>query len=158
MTLAINRTAGRRGPERPEAAVAHVIDSVAAFAGVLGVPTAQVAVGGRSFGGRMASMAVAGAFGHPPLEVGALVLLSYPLHPPGRPATLRTEHLPRIGVPTLAVSGERDPFGTPEELARELAVVPDVDLVTVPGNHSPADGPVVAALRGWLGLDGSTAR
>lgn len=146
-----NRVAGRRGPERPEAAVVHIAESVAAFAAELGVPTARIAVGGRSFGGRMASMAVAGAFGRVPLDVGALVLLSYPLHPPGRPAVLRTGHLADITVPTLAISGERDPFGTPEELARELAVVPAIELVTVPGTHSPADAPVVAVLREWLG-------
>jgi predicted alpha/beta-hydrolase family hydrolase len=45
-----------------------------------------------------------------------LALISYPLHPPGRPDQLRVEHLPRLGVPVLFVSGTRDPFGTPDEL------------------------------------------
>ncbi|PWD50990.1 dienelactone hydrolase [Serinibacter arcticus] len=142
-----NRTAGRSGPERPAVAVAHVRELVVGLAAELGVPTSRIAVGGRSFGGRMASIAVADG-----LEVAGLALLSYPLHPPGRPGTLRTEHLPRITAPTLAVSGERDPFGNPAELAEHLAVIPGgCGLVLVTGNHSPADGPVVAAVRDWLG-------
>lgn len=141
------RTAGRKGPERPEVAVAHVGTLVTQLAADLGVGTDRIAVGGRSFGGRMASMAVADG-----LEVAGLLLLSYPLHPPGRPEVLRIEHLPRIAAPTLAVSGERDPFGTPEELRRHLGVIAaGVDLAFVPGNHSPADGPVIAAVRAWLG-------
>lgn len=145
-----NRDAGRSGPERPAAAVAQVAAAVADAAATLGVPTTQIVVGGRSFGGRMASMAVAGEFGQSPLEVGGLLLLSYPLHPPGRPAQLRTEHLGRIEAPTLAVSGDRDPFGTPEELRRELAAIPSVQVEIVPGTHSPRDAPVIAAVLAWL--------
>ena len=62
-------------------------------------------------GGRMCSMAAADV-----LPAAALVLISYPLHPPGRPDTLRTEHLPSLSVPCLFVSGTRDPFGAPDEL------------------------------------------
>lgn len=142
-----NRTAGKRGPERPELAVAQVADLTHAFATELGVPTARIAVGGRSFGGRMASVAVADG-----LEVGALILLSYPLHPPGRPETLRIAHLPSITVPTLVVSGERDPFGTPDELRERLAVIPGpTRFAWVTGNHSPRPGLVVDAVAEWLG-------
>ena len=66
----------------------------------------------------MCSMAVAGADGEPPLPAAGVVLIAYPLHPPGKPERLRTEHLGDVRVPTLFISGDRDPFGTPEELAR----------------------------------------
>ena len=66
----------------------------------------SIALGGRSMGGRMCSMAV--AEGLPAL---GLVLISYPLHPPGKPDQLRTEHFPRLSVPCLFVSGTRDAFG-----------------------------------------------
>jgi hypothetical protein len=98
----------------------------------LHVPTSRVAVGGRSMGGRMCSMAVAEG-----LEVAALVLVSYPLHPPGRPDRLRTAHFPALRLPCLFVSGRRDPFGTPAELERETAAIPGpVTLVFVDGDHS----------------------
>ena len=83
-------------------------------------------------GGRMCSMAVAEG-----LEVAALVLVSYPLHPPGRPDRLRTAHFPALRLPCLFVSGRRDPFGTPAELERETAAIPGpVTLVFVDGDHS----------------------
>jgi hypothetical protein len=70
-------------------------------------------------GGRMASMAVAEG-----LPAAALVLISYPLHPPGRPERRRTDHLGSIKVPCLFVSGTRDAFGTPEELEAATALIP----------------------------------
>ena len=140
------RAAGKRGPEKASTAVAHVISQAEDFAAELGVTTGEIAIGGRSFGGRMCSMAVADG-----LAVGGLVLLSYPLHPPGKPETLRIDHLPSIGVPTLAVSGEKDPFGTPEELRTHLASIGgELTLDFVPGNHSPADPRVVLAVQTWL--------
>jgi predicted alpha/beta-hydrolase family hydrolase len=77
-------------------------------------------LGGHSYGGRMASMLLAE---QPPLAA-ALLLQSYPLHPPGAPGRLRTEHLPRLRVPTLFVHGTVDPFGTPEELEQARALIP----------------------------------
>ena len=65
-------------------------------------------LGGRSFGGRMCSMAVAEG-----LPAAGLVLLSYPLHPPGRPDKLRVAHLPELRVPVLAVSGTPTPSAPP---------------------------------------------
>ena len=95
----------------------------------------------------MSSVAVADG-----LPVAGLLLLSYPLHPPGRPDELRVAHLPQVRVPVLAVSGVRDPFGTPEELEAHLPTLGGpLRLVLVPGDHSPADPPVVAAVQGWLG-------
>ncbi|TWS19097.1 alpha/beta fold hydrolase [Tsukamurella asaccharolytica] len=75
--------------------------------------------GGHSYGGRMASMAVAEG----PERPDGLVLLSYPLHPPGRPEKARTAHLPEIAVPTVLVHGKRDPFASPEELAEAAALI-----------------------------------
>lgn len=57
------------------------------------------------------------------LAVKGLVLISYPLHPPAKPESMRTEHLPRINVPTLVISGTRDTFGTPQELRRSMRTV-----------------------------------
>lgn len=133
-------------PRSAAAAVVAVGRLAATFAADLGVGTGQLLVGGRSFGGRMCSMAVADG-----LAVAGLVLLSYPLHPPGRPEKLRVEHLPRIAVPVLAVSGDRDPFGTPDELRTHLSTVAGpLTLTFVPGAHAPADGPVAAAVQAWL--------
>jgi len=97
------RVHGRQFPEL------HAL--VASVAERLGVPLRQIAVGGRSFGGRMCSMAVADG-----LATAALVLVSYPLHPPGKPDRPRTEHLGALAVPCLFVSGTRDAFGTRQEL------------------------------------------
>jgi predicted alpha/beta-hydrolase family hydrolase len=58
------------------------------------------------------------------LEVAGLVLVSYPLHPPKKPDTLRVEHLPRVCVPTLCISGTKDNFGSPQELEAAFEVVP----------------------------------
>ncbi|MGY4645149.1 alpha/beta hydrolase family protein [Cellulomonas sp. URHB0016] len=147
-----NRRAGRAGPDRPEPAIACVVEEAAAFAAELGVGTDRLVLGGRSFGGRMCSMAVARG-----LPAAGLVLLSYPLHPPGRPERLRVEHLPDVTVPVLAVSGARDPFGTPEELAAHLAVIrAPLTLVTVAGDHAPRDDrPVTDAVVAWLRAESS---
>jgi uncharacterized protein len=74
---------------------------------------ARLVVGGRSMGGRIASQVVAAD----PDGVAGLLLLGYPLHPPGQPEKLRTRHLPGIRIPTLFVQGSRDAFGTPDELS-----------------------------------------
>ena len=77
----------------------------------------KLAIGGKSMGGRIASqVAAAGA-----PEVAGLVLLGYPLHPPGKPQQLRDKHLASIKAPMLFVQGARDTFGTPDELRPILA-------------------------------------
>jgi predicted alpha/beta-hydrolase family hydrolase len=93
-----------------------------------------IAVGGHSFGGRVASLAAADACaaGRSPL---ALVVLSYPLHAPGRSDTWdeRTCHWPRITCPVLLLSGTSDPFATPALLERAVAErLPAAELVTYP--------------------------
>jgi hypothetical protein len=115
------RKAGRRAPDRPPvlmAAVRSELDGIAAAHG------GSVVMGGRSMGGRMCSMVAAGADGSaPPASIAGLVLICYPLHPPGKPDRLRVEHLPSITVPCLFVSGTKDPFGTPDELERWTATI-----------------------------------
>ncbi|MFL5766679.1 MAG: alpha/beta family hydrolase [Actinomycetota bacterium] len=76
---------------------------------------APVFVGGKSLGGRIASMCVADG-----MKATGLVFLGYPLHPPGKPERIRDEHLYRIDVPMLFIQGTRDPFAQPELLARVL--------------------------------------
>ncbi len=113
------RLAGRRAPDRPPVLIATVRGAVEDLAGALRTTTGRIALGGRSMGGRMCSMAVAEG-----LEGAALVLVSYPLHPPGRPDRLRTEHFGALDVPCLFVSGTRDAFGSPDELEAATAGIP----------------------------------
>jgi predicted alpha/beta-hydrolase family hydrolase len=107
---------------------------IAAFHnGAFGGRGNTLAIGGKSMGGRIASqVAAAGA------DAAALVLLGYPLHPPGRPDKPRTRHLPSIEIPMLIVQGERDAFGTPAELAPVLAGLkaPTELCVVEGGDHS----------------------
>ncbi len=72
-------------------------------------------IGGKSLGGRMASM-VADKL-HAGARIAGLVCLGYPFHPPGQPEKLRTDHLEMLACPTLVCQGERDPFGTRDEVA-----------------------------------------
>jgi uncharacterized protein len=112
------RLAGRRAPDRPPVMIATIAGAARALADELGVGQECIALGGRSMGGRMCSMAAAEG-----LPAAALLLVSYPLHPPGRPDRLRTEHFGAITVPCLFVSGTKDAFGTPEELGTATAAI-----------------------------------
>lgn len=90
----------------------------------------RIFLGGHSYGGRQASMLVAAE----PGIAEALLLLSYPLHLPEKPESLRTEHFPSLGVPALFVSGERDGFGSREELEKALKMIPArTELMMAPG-------------------------
>jgi predicted alpha/beta-hydrolase family hydrolase len=93
-----------------------------------------LAIGGKSMGGRIASQVAAAGVG----DLAALVLLGYPLHPPGRPDRLRVSHLTQITAPMLFVQGSRDAFGTPEELQPIIAPLEaPADLHVVEGgDHS----------------------
>lgn len=110
--------AGRRSPDRPPVLIGAVVDAARSLADSLGIPTRKVAVGGRSMGGRMCSMAVAEGF-----DAAALVLVSYPLHPPGRTDRMRDEHFPDIAIPCLFVSGTRDAFASCDELETATAAI-----------------------------------
>jgi uncharacterized protein len=141
--------AGRRAPDRAPVLIATVVAAATALATELGVPGRRIALGGRSMGGRMCSMAVAEG-----LPAAALVLISYPLHPPGKPDRPRTEHLGSLDVPCLFVSGTRDAFGTTEELEAATAVIPGaVTHVWIEGGDHGLrgkDAQVTDAVRSWL--------
>jgi uncharacterized protein len=129
--VAAKRKIPDRGPIL-EAAYRAVIETVgreiaSARAGLL--------IGGKSMGGRIATQVAAA---DPALPIAGLVLLGYPLHPPGRPDTLRAAHLPAVKRPMLFIQGSRDTFGRPDELAPILApLVPSPTLYVVEGgDHS----------------------
>jgi predicted alpha/beta-hydrolase family hydrolase len=143
------QAAGKRRTDPPAVCIETVRDAATALAERLGVTLGHIAVGGRSFGGRMCSMAVADG-----LEAPALVLVSYPLHPPGKPDRLRIEHFPALKVPCLFVSGRRDAFAATDELERETAAIPgDVTLSFVEGDHSlrKSEGEAAEVVAAWLG-------
>ena len=110
--------------ETTSAVVAHVRSELR--------PTTLI-IGGRSMGGRAASMLAAGGF-----DCSGLLLLAYPLHPPGRPDKMRDAHLPSIRVPVLCVNGTRDPFCTPALMnqAIEKVTAPWQMLWIESGDHS----------------------
>ena len=129
---------GRGGPDRP--AVLEATWRAAIRCAVqMGWGSTRLVIGGKSMGGRIASMVLADADAQPlPAPVHGLVLLGYPLHPPGQPDKLRIEHLPRLRTPTLIVQGERDQFGSPGEVRKAFTASPaHVDWLEVPdGDHS----------------------
>ncbi len=148
------RREGRRAPDRAPKLVACVVEEAAALVQQAGVAPGSLVLGGRSMGGRMCSMAVAEG-----LPAAGLVLLSYPLHPPGRPDRLRVEHFGALKVPCLFVGGTKDPFGGPGELeAHTAAIGGPVTHVWIDGaGHSVKDGKtlpgetqVVDAVAKWL--------
>ena len=125
----------RRIPDRApalEACYRAVIDAVYAT-----VETAHRAlfIGGKSMGGRIATQVAAA---DPQLRLAGLVLLGYPLHPPGKPAERRDKHLPAVARPMLFVQGTRDAFGTPDELAPIVGMLQPAPAVHVVahGDHS----------------------
>jgi hypothetical protein len=143
------RRAGRKAPDRAPKLISFIVEEAASLAAEAGVAPDEVVLGGRSMGGRMCSMAVAEG-----LPAAGLVLVAYPLHPPGNPDKLRVEHLPKLDVPCLFVSGTRDPFGTPAELEAATATIPGpVTHVWVDGARHElkgADQLVAEAVRAWL--------
>lgn len=109
------RRAGRRAPDRAPV----LLDAVRAEAADLAADCDRMVLGGRSMGGRICSMAVAEG-----VAAVGLLLVSYPLHPPGRPDRLRTGHFPAIEVPCLFISGRRDAFARPGELEEVTEAIP----------------------------------
>lgn len=151
------RREGRRAPDRAPKLVASVVEEVAALCDRLGTGPEHVVLGGRSMGGRICSLAVAEG-----LPAAGLVLIAYPLHPPGRPEKLRTDHFGALRVPSLFLCGDRDPFGTPEELDRALELIPaEVTSVTLEGGRhelAGAEETIVDEVRDWLGPGVTGAR
>jgi uncharacterized protein len=138
--------AGRKAPDR---APVLVEAWNAAFADAVGRSGGRpVFAGGKSMGGRIASMAVAEG-----MPAAGLVFLGYPLHPPGRPDKIRDAHLDAVPVPMLFVQGSRDTFARPDLLAAVIARLgARAEYVeVVGGNHSfrvpggPRDAAVIAA-------------
>ncbi len=143
------RKAGRKAPDRAPVLIASVLEAAAELVARAGVAPDALALGGRSMGGRMCSMAVAEG-----LPAAALVLVSYPLHPPGKPDNLRTEHFAALDLPCLFVSGTRDAFGTPPELEAATRAIPGpVSHEWVEGGSHGlrgADGRVADVVRRWI--------
>jgi len=118
----------------------------------------RVWLGGHSYGGRQSSMLAAEA----PELVDALLLLSYPLHPPRKPVELRTAHFPKLRTPALFVHGSRDPFASTGELKDAIALIPaHVSLLEIEGvghdlgrNHSDLALRIVGAFLGDASLWG----
>lgn len=141
----IDLPSSRPGPKVLQA----IAEGAGALAARAGVAPAEIVLGGRSFGGRMCSVAAAGG-----LAARGLALLSYPLHPPGRPEQLRTEHFPRLTMPCLFVSGTHDAFGTPAELEAASAAIPGpVTHVWIEGgDHGMGrhNRGVALAVRDWV--------
>lgn len=120
--MAARRVGVRRPPPRADT----LLDE---YRSVLAEVGARPVIGGRSMGGRVASMLADDA------DVAGLACLSYPWHPPAKPDQPRTAHLEHLRTPTLIVQGTRDPFGTPEEVAG-YALSPAVELLWLEdGDH-----------------------
>jgi predicted alpha/beta-hydrolase family hydrolase len=113
------RSAGRRAPDRAPALEAAVREAAGELGRRAKVPLDRLVMGGRSMGGRICSMVAADPGADTEAGALGLVLLGYPLHPPGKATRLRVEHFARLRMPTLFVSGTRDAFGAPAELQRE---------------------------------------
>lgn len=143
------RLAGRKAPDKGPVLVAAVREAAARLAGRAGIAPGRIAMGGRSMGGRVCS--IAAAEGLPCL---ALVLVSYPLHPPGRHETLRVEHFGSLTMPCLFVSGTRDAFASPADLEHHTAAIPGpVDHVWLDGGDHGLrrrDAAVAEAVAAWL--------
>ena len=114
--------------KKAEAAVSALRGIVPDRPGPDGVP---IAVGGQSYGGRVASLAAA----EPDTDYAGLVFFSYPLHAPGKPenAADRTSHWPAIRCPVLILQGEGDPFARMDLLQAAVPLLRDAELVTYPG-------------------------
>lgn len=110
--MASRRTAaGRRPPPKAETVMPEFVAAV----DDLGPTNGPLFIGGKSMGGRVASMVADPLF--EAKRIAGLVCLGYPFHPPGKPAQLRTAHLKALATPTLIVHGTRDEFGSPDEIA-----------------------------------------
>ncbi len=146
------RRAGRKMPDRTSVLVQCVVDEVRAVADQLECSTTELVIGGRSMGGRMCTMAITDE--QIALAVHGVICVSYPLHPPKKPDQLRTEHLPRLRVPSLFVSGTRDDFGSIEELTTELSVIPRSPTIEFieGGRHDLKghDDRIAAIIKQWL--------
>jgi predicted alpha/beta-hydrolase family hydrolase len=128
--MAARRTeVGRKPPPRADTLIPEYIEAVDA----LGPTDGPLIIGGKSMGGRVASMAADALF--EARRITGLLCLGYPFHPPAKPAQLRTKHLAALRTPTLIVQGTRDEFGTREEVAA-YSLSPAIELLWLEdGDH-----------------------
>jgi predicted alpha/beta-hydrolase family hydrolase len=161
---------GRRLPDRGPALEACYRRVIATVRERVDGAGRQLFIGGKSMGGRIATQVAAA---DPDLPVAGLVLLGYPLHPPGRPEQRRDAHLAAIGRPMLFVQGSRDNFGRPGELAPVLSALtpaspPALHIVEggdhslkLPGNDRAAQAAVYASVQraivDWIGRVSGTS-
>ena len=118
--MAARRQGERRPPPKAERVMGEYRDAVAAAA-----VEGPLFIGGKSMGGRVASMVAGELFAAG--KIAGLVCLGYPFHPPGKPDELRTAHLQKLTVPALICQGTRDPFGTRDEVPG-YALSPSIEL------------------------------
>lgn len=108
-----------KGPPSPATAAEDRAGLRSAVLALREIAPGPILLGGQSYGGRQASMLAADE----PKLAAALLLLSYPLHPPGKPAQLRTQHFPRLSVPAIFVHGTADPFGSIAEIESAISAI-----------------------------------
>ena len=137
------------GPPSPSTAAADREGLRRAVEAMRELVPGQIILGGQSYGGRQATMLTADE----PEIAAALLLFSYPLHPPGKPDRLRIEHFPRLRVPAVFVHGTSDPFGSIQELRSAVSLIPaQTEIIPIAGAGHDLKrgrfdfGPVVAAL------------
>jgi predicted alpha/beta-hydrolase family hydrolase len=118
------RQARPHGPPRPGDAALDREGLRKAMEAMRSLTTQPLLLAGHSYGGRQASMLLAEDSMGLRTEVKALLLLSYPLHPPAKPAQLRTAHFPQLRTPALFVHGSRDGFGSQEEMEQAFRAIP----------------------------------
>jgi len=138
------RVARPKGPPHPAMAPRDREGIAGAVAALRNRTAGRVFAGGHSYGGRQTAMMAAAR----PGLADALILFSYPLHPPRKPEQARTAFFPELQTPALFVHGAADPFATIEELQASLSLIPArTDLVTIPGaGHDLKRAPAAAAL------------
>jgi uncharacterized protein len=120
----------RFGPPHPSAAAEDRTGVQAAVEIMRALASGAVIAGGQSYGGRQTTMLAA----ENAALCDALLQLSYPLHPPNKPAQMRTQHFPHLRTPALFVQGTNDPFGSIEELKLAIALIPSrTELAQVAG-------------------------
>ncbi|MGA2713281.1 MAG: alpha/beta fold hydrolase [Bryobacteraceae bacterium] len=126
------------GPPSPATAAQDRDSLREAVAEMRKIVSGPIILGGHSYGGRQATMLAA----EEPALADALLLLSYPLHPPNKPDQLRTAHFSVLRTPALFVHGTKDPFGTIEEMRAALELIPaKTELITLSGlGHDLAQG------------------
>jgi predicted alpha/beta-hydrolase family hydrolase len=127
--MAARRTGTRRPPPKAETVIPEYVAAV----DDLGPTAGPLLIGGKSMGGRVASMAADALFDA--RRIAGLVCLGYPFHPPEKPTQLRTAHLKGLRTPTLIVQGTRDEFGIPPEI-ETYDLSPQIELLWLEdGDH-----------------------